>query len=58
VTVRVVTIAAGCTLATRVFGLELGALFAVTAAALVVFGAMYAAGVWRFFSRRGESKSI
>ena len=53
-TVRVFAIAAGCTLATRAFGLEIGSLFAVTAAALVVFGAMYAAGVWRYFARRGE----
>jgi hypothetical protein len=26
-------------------------LFAVTALALVAFGAMYAVGVWRYFSR-------
>ena len=53
VSVRVVAIAAGCTLATRAFGLEISSLFAVTAAALFVFGAMYAAGVWRYFSRSG-----
>ena len=51
--VRIVTIAAGCTLATRVFGFGLNSLFAVSAAALVAFGAMYAFGVWRYFSRSG-----
>jgi Na+-driven multidrug efflux pump len=50
VTVRVLVIAAGCALATRAFGLEIGSLFAVTAAALVLFGMMYAVGVWRYFS--------
>lgn len=50
VTVRVALIVAGCTLATRAFALGLGSLFAVTAAALVVFGGMYAVGVWRYFS--------
>ncbi len=52
VTVRVLAIAAGCTLATRAFGLGLGSLFAVTAAALVLFGVMYAAGTRLYFSRR------
>ncbi|MBE0619378.1 MAG: MATE family efflux transporter [Burkholderiales bacterium] len=52
VTVRVLVIAAGCTLATRAFGLGLGGLFAVSAAALVAFGAMYAAGTRLYFSRR------
>ncbi len=50
VTVRIVVIAAGCTLAMRVFALGLGSLFAVTAAAVAAFGAMYAVGVWRYFS--------
>ena len=50
VTVRIVLIAAGCTLAMRVFALGLGSLFAVTAAAVTAFGAMYAVGVWRYFS--------
>lgn len=50
--VRILIIAAGCALATRAFSLGIGSLFAVTAAALVVFGAMYALGVWRYFSRR------
>jgi putative MATE family efflux protein len=51
VSVRILIIAAGCTLATQVFAFALGGLFAVTAAALVAFGAMYAVGVWRYFSR-------
>jgi putative MATE family efflux protein len=55
VTLRILVIAAGCTLATRVFGLALGGLFAVTAAALVLFGLMYALGVWRYFSHGAES---
>ena len=50
VTVRVLVIAAGCTLAINAFGLGIGGLFAVTAAALVLFGAMYVVGVWRYFS--------
>jgi putative MATE family efflux protein len=50
VTVRVMAIAAGCALATRAFGLGIGGLFAATAAALVLFGLMYAVGVWRYFS--------
>ena len=50
VTVRVLVIAAGCALATRTFALEIGSLFVVTAAALVLFGMMYAVGVWRYFS--------
>ncbi len=53
VSVRIAAIAAGCTLATRVFGLGLGSLFAVTAVALVAFGALYALGVWRYFANRG-----
>ncbi|MGP1684466.1 MAG: MATE family efflux transporter [Giesbergeria sp.] len=53
VSVRILIIAAGCTLATRTFALGLGSLFAVTAAALVAFGVMYAVGVWRYFSNRG-----
>ena len=56
VTLRILVIAAGCTLATRAFGLELGSLFAVTAAALVVFGLMYAIGVWRYFSQPTQSR--
>jgi putative MATE family efflux protein len=56
VTARILVIAAGCTLATRVFGLELGSLFAVTAAALVVFGLMYAIGVWRYFSHHTQAR--
>lgn len=52
VTVRILVIAAGCTLATRAFALGLGSLFAVTAAALVAFGAMYAVGARRYFSQR------
>ena len=52
VTVRILLIAAGCTLATRAFALGLGSLFAVTAAALVVFGAMYAVGARLYFSQR------
>jgi putative MATE family efflux protein len=55
VTVRILIIAAGCTLATRVFALGLGSLFAVTAAALVAFGAMYAVGVWRYFSHARQA---
>ena len=51
VTVRVLTIAAGCMLATRAFGLGVGSLFVVTAAALVLFGMMYVVGVWRYFAR-------
>ena len=47
VSVRIVMIAAGCTLATRVFGLPIASLFAVSAAALLVFGILYAIGVWR-----------
>jgi len=54
VTVRVVVIAAGCALTTRAFGLGIGALFAVTAAALVLFGAMYVVGVWRYFTPPGR----
>lgn len=54
VSLRILIIAAGCTLATRAFALGLGGLFAVTAAALVAFGAMYAVGVWRFFSHAGQ----
>ena len=50
VTVRVLVIAAGCALATSAFGLGLVGLFAVTAAALALFGAMYVFGVWRYFS--------
>ena len=50
VSVRILIIAAGCTLATQVFAFGLGGLFAVTAVALVAFGAMYAVGVWRYFS--------
>ena len=50
VTVRVLVIAAGCALATRAFGLGLVSLFGVTAAALVLFGFMYAVGVWRYFA--------
>jgi len=55
VSVRIATIAAGCTLATQVFGLGLGSLFAVTAAALAVFGSLYALGVWRYFASRGQT---
>jgi putative MATE family efflux protein len=51
VTVRVLVIAIGCALATRTFALEIGSLFIVTAAALVLFGMMYVVGVWRYFSR-------
>ena len=51
VSARILAIAGGCTLATRALGLGLGGLFAVTAAALVLFGALYAVGVWRYFSR-------
>jgi len=51
VSVRILIIAAGCTLATQVFALGLGGLFAVTAAALAAFGLMYAVGVSRYFSR-------
>ena len=50
VTVRVAVIAAGCALATRVFDLGMAGLFGVTAGALVLFGMMYAIGVWRYFS--------
>jgi len=50
VSVRILVIAAGCTLATRAFALGLGSLFAVTAAALAAFGAMYAVGVRRYFA--------
>lgn len=50
VTARVLVIAAGCALATRSFGLDIRSLFAVTAAALVLFGMMYVVGVWRYFS--------
>ena len=50
VTLRVAVIAAGCWLATRVFGLGMVGLFGVTAGALVLFGMMYAVGVWRYFS--------
>ena len=56
VTVRILVIAGGCILATRAFGLGLGSLFAVTAAALVVFGLMYALGVWRYFTDSTESR--
>jgi len=56
VTLRILVIAAGCTLATRAFGLELGSLFAVTAAALVVFGLMYVIGVWHYFSNGTGTK--
>jgi len=52
VSVRLLVIALGCTLVTQSPGLGIGALFAVIAVALVVFGAMYAIGVWRFFPRR------
>jgi len=55
VTVRIVLIAAGCTLAMRVFALGLGSLFAVTAAAVTAFGAMYAVGVWRYFSNAKQA---
>ena len=47
---RLLIIALGCTLTSRVFGLGLGGLFGVTAAALAVFGAMYLVGVWRYFA--------
>jgi Na+-driven multidrug efflux pump len=57
VTLRILVIAAGCTLATRAFDLGLGSLFAVTAAALVVFGLMYAMGVWRYFSRATQVRA-
>jgi Na+-driven multidrug efflux pump len=57
VALRIAVIAVGCTLATRAFGLELGSLFAVTAAALVLFGLMYAIGVWRYFSAGTKSGS-
>jgi Na+-driven multidrug efflux pump len=50
ITVRVLVIAGGGALAARAFGLD--GLFAVTAAALVLFGMMYALGVWRYFSPR------
>lgn len=56
VSVRILVIGAGCALATRVFALGLGSLFAVTAAALVVFGLMYAIGVWRYFSHAREER--
>jgi hypothetical protein len=56
VTVRVAVIAAGCALATQGFGLGIDSLFAVTAAALVLFGVMYAVGVWRYFSLAGKSR--
>ena len=52
VSIRLLVIALGCTLAARLLGLGIGALFAVIAVALVVFGAMYAFGVWRYFLRR------
>ena len=55
VSMRIATIAAGCTLVTQVFGLGLGGLFAVTAAALAVFGALYALGVWRYFASRSQA---
>lgn len=55
VSMRIATIAAGCTLVTRVFGLGLGGLFAVTAAALAVFGLLYALGVWRYFASRSQA---
>lgn len=54
---RILIIAAGCALATHVFALGLNSLFAVTAAALVIFGMMYALGVWRYFSRAGDAPS-
>jgi len=50
VTLRVLVIAAGCTLTIQAFGLGLGSLFGVTAAALVLFGLMYVVGVWRYFA--------
>ena len=53
VSVRVLTIAAGCTLVTRASALGLDGLFAVCAAALAVFGALYAFGARYRFSRRG-----
>ena len=56
VSIRILTIAAGCALATHAFGLGLASLFAVTAAALLVFGAMYALGVWRYFSATGPAR--
>ena len=49
-TLRVLVIAVGCALATRVFGLGLASLFGVTAAALILFGSMYAVGVGRYFA--------
>ena len=55
VTVRIVVIVAGCVLATRAFALGIGSLFAVTAAALAAFGAMYAVGVWRYFSNAKQA---
>ena len=48
IAVRVLVIAGGGALAASAFGLD--GLFAVTAAALVLFGMMYALGVWRYFS--------
>lgn len=51
VSVRILIIAAGCTLVTQAFAFGLGGLFAVTAMALVVFGAMYAVGVSRYFAK-------
>jgi len=57
VTLRILVIAAGCTLATRALGLGLGSLFAVTAAALVLFGMMYVVGVWRYFSQPAQTRS-
>ena len=51
VSLRIGLIVAGCTLAGALFGGELRALYAVTAAALVVFGATYAWGAWRYFAR-------
>lgn len=50
VTVRVLMIAAGCTLATRALGLGIGSLFVVTAAALALFGMLYVVGLWHYFS--------
>jgi Na+-driven multidrug efflux pump len=50
VTVRIVAIAAGCALTTRVFGLGVEGLFGATAVALVLFGLMYVVGVWRYFA--------
>ena len=51
VSTRIAVIVAGCALAGALYGDDSRGLFAVTAVALVAFGAMYAWGTWRFFAR-------